>query len=63
MGADGELDPEGHLLSEIRTMAGPDIPIVISLDLHGILTDRMLRQIDGLVDLPHLSACRFRRHG
>ena len=23
-------------------------PIVISLDLHGILTDRMLRQIDGL---------------
>ena len=48
MGADGELDPEGHLLSEIRRMAGPDIPIVISLDLHGILTDRMLRQIDGL---------------
>ena len=29
-------------------MAGPDKPIVISLDLHGILTDRMLRQIDGL---------------
>ena len=29
-------------------MAGADIPIVISLDLHGILTDRMLRQIDGL---------------
>ena len=24
------------------------MPIVISLDLHGILTDRMLRQIDGL---------------
>ena len=48
MGADGELDPEGHLLAEIRRMAGPDIPIVISLDLHGILTDRMLRQIDGL---------------
>ena len=48
MGADGELDPEGHLLTEIRRMAGPDMPIVISLDLHGILTDRMLRQIDGL---------------
>jgi microcystin degradation protein MlrC len=29
-------------------MAGPDIPIVISLDLHGILTDKMLRQVDGL---------------
>jgi microcystin degradation protein MlrC len=48
MGADGELDPEGYLLTAIRRMAGPDMPIVISLDLHGILTDRMLRQIDGL---------------
>ena len=48
MGAEGELDPEGHLLSEIRRMAGPEVAIVISLDLHGILTDRMLRQIDGL---------------
>ena len=48
MGADGELDPEGFLLERIRQMAGPAMPIVISLDLHGILTDRMLRQIDGL---------------
>jgi microcystin degradation protein MlrC len=48
MGAEGELDPEGYLLDEIRRMAGPDVPIVISLDLHGILTDRMLRQVDGL---------------
>ncbi len=48
MGADGELDPEGWVLAEIRRLAGPDIPIVISLDLHGILTDRMLRQVDGL---------------
>ncbi|MEO7241910.1 MAG: M81 family metallopeptidase, partial [Variovorax sp.] len=48
MAADGELDPEGYLLSETRRRVGPDVPIVISLDLHGILTDRMLRQIDGL---------------
>ena len=48
MGAESELDPEGHLLTEIRRMAGSAIPIVISLDLHGILTDRMLRQVDGL---------------
>ena len=48
MGAEGELDPEGFLLTRIREMAGRDIPIVISLDLHGILTDRMLRQVDGL---------------
>jgi microcystin degradation protein MlrC len=48
MGADGELDPEGYLLERIRALAGPHKPIVISLDLHGILTDRMLRQVDAL---------------
>jgi len=48
MGAEGETDPEGALLEAMRRTFGPDLPIVISLDLHGILTDRMLRQIDGL---------------
>ncbi len=48
MAADGELDPEGYLLTETRKLVGPAVPIVITLDLHGILTDRMLRQIDGL---------------
>jgi microcystin degradation protein MlrC len=48
MGADGELDPEGYLLSRTREIVGKDVPIVITLDLHGILTERMLRQIDGL---------------
>ena len=48
MGAIGELDPEGYLLSEARRLIGPDRPMVISLDLHGILTERMLAHIDGL---------------
>jgi microcystin degradation protein MlrC len=48
MGAEGEADPEGELLEALRNLFGPAVPIVISLDLHGILTDRMLRQIDGL---------------
>ncbi len=48
MGADGELDPEGFLLERAREISGPDIPIVASLDLHGILTARMLRHLDGL---------------
>lgn len=47
MGGVGELDPEGYLLQETRRMLGPDKPIVISLDLHGIFTERMLRHIDG----------------
>jgi len=48
MGADGELDPEGHLLEQTRRVVGDGVPVVTSLDLHGILTERMLRAIDGL---------------
>ncbi len=48
MGAVGELDPEGYLLERVRVCVGPDIPIVISLDLHGLLTDRMLSNCDAI---------------
>ncbi len=48
MGAVGELDPEGYLLERTRALVGPDIPIVISLDLHGLLTDRMLSNCDAI---------------
>jgi microcystin degradation protein MlrC len=48
MGAVGELDPEGYLLEQVRAILGQEIPVVISLDLHGILTQRMLRQVDGV---------------
>jgi microcystin degradation protein MlrC len=48
MGAENELDPEGFLLAETRRLIGERVPIVISLDLHGILTARMLKHVDGL---------------
>ena len=48
MGAIGELDPEGYLLEHVRERVGPDIPIVISLDLHGLLTARMLSNCDAI---------------
>jgi microcystin degradation protein MlrC len=48
MGADGELDPEGALLTEIRQIVGPSVKIVMSLDLHGIATGRMLEQVDAV---------------
>jgi microcystin degradation protein MlrC len=57
MAADGELDPEGALLERVRAMVGPEVPIVISVDLHGIVTERMLRHIDGLAayhTYPHI---------
>lgn len=49
MAAEEELDPEGYLLAEVRQILGETIPIVISLDLHGILTERMLQHVDATV--------------
>ena len=49
MSAQNEDDPEGFLLAEIRKILGEQIPIVVSLDLHGILTDRMLQHSDAVV--------------
>jgi microcystin degradation protein MlrC len=49
MSAANEDDPEGYLLQEARKLLGEKIPIVISLDLHGILTDRMLQHSDAVV--------------
>jgi L-alanine-DL-glutamate epimerase-like enolase superfamily enzyme len=36
-----EEDPEGYLLEETRRIVGEDVPIVVSLDLYGVLTRRM----------------------
>lgn len=49
MGAANEEDPEGFLLQEARKILGESVPIVVSLDLHGILTDRMLQHSDAVV--------------
>jgi len=49
MATERELDPEGHLLAELRGLVGERMPIVVSLDLHGILTDRMLLHSDAVV--------------
>ncbi len=39
-------DCEGYLLERTREIVGEQMPIAVSLDLHGILTDRMLRHAD-----------------
>lgn len=57
MSSDDELDPEGYLLEESRKILGDSIPIVVSLDLHGILTERMLSHVDAVTMLhtyPHI---------
>jgi microcystin degradation protein MlrC len=50
-------DTEGELIARIREAVGPDLPIVVSLDLHANVTLRMLREADALVSYrsyPHV---------
>jgi microcystin degradation protein MlrC len=57
MAAEQEDDPEGLLLQEIRKIVGEEVPIVVSLDLHGILTERMLQHANAIVSYhtyPHV---------
>jgi microcystin degradation protein MlrC len=49
MATEKETDPEGWLLKETRKILGEKIPIVVSLDLHGILTDQMIEHSNAIV--------------
>ena len=49
MAAANEEDPEGWLLGELRRQRGEALPVVTSLDLHGIATDRMFALSDAVV--------------
>lgn len=42
-------DGEGELIARIRDRIGPDVPLVVSLDLHGNVTARMVALADALV--------------
>jgi microcystin degradation protein MlrC len=42
-------DGEGALLERIRGVVGPDLPIVVSLDLHANITQRMVQHASTLV--------------
>ena len=48
MASPTEFDPEGKLLEALRACMG-SVPIVASLDLHAVITDRMLQGADMLV--------------
>jgi microcystin degradation protein MlrC len=50
-------DMEGTFLKELRDLVGPDVPVVVSLDLHGNTTDAMLEHANGLFychQYPHI---------
>lgn len=42
-------DGEGELIARVRDVAGPDVRIAVSLDLHGNVTTRMVDSADVLV--------------
>lgn len=49
-------DGEGDLISAIRAVVGPNVPIGVELDLHCHITQRMLRDADVLItfkEYPH----------
>ncbi len=50
-------DPEGALQGLIREVLGPDVPLVCSYDLHGNVSDAMVRDCDAFIGYrtnPHL---------
>ena len=57
MGAVGQLDPEGYLLVEARKILGEEVPIVSSFDLHGVITDPVLKNSNAITvfhTYPHI---------
>ena len=46
--AEQTVDPEGELLERLRKVVGHEMPIAVALDLHGYVTDKMIRSADML---------------
>ncbi len=50
-------DGEGELLARVRRVIGPDLPLVVSLDLHANVTPEMVAHADALIayrTYPHI---------
>ncbi len=57
MVADGYDDPEGDLLSRIRSAVGPDVPVIATFDPHSHLTAKRVAAADALIafkEFPHI---------
>ena len=55
--AEGIDDIEGTLLAELREVIGADLPVVVTLDLHGHTTQAMIAHADALLychEYPHV---------
>ena len=57
MVTDSHDDGEGELLARIRDLTGPELPVVVSLDLHANLTQKMVDHASAMTifrTYPHL---------
>ncbi|TYC61950.1 M81 family metallopeptidase [Rhodobacterales bacterium] len=57
MNVEGMDDAEGDWISAVRQLAGPDIPIAASYDLHGNVSQKIIDQLDifaGYRTAPHI---------
>lgn len=64
--ADEFPDVEGEVLTALRELVGPAVPLVVTLDLHTNITERMVRAADALVlfhTAPHIDVFETGRRG
>lgn len=57
--ADGVDDIEGDILSRVRALVGPALPVIVTLDLHANVTDEMARNATALLgvnEYPHVDS-------
>ena len=63
MNAQGMDDAEGDLISAVRELVGRDCPIAASYDLHGNVSERIMRHLDiisGYRTAPHIDTVETR---
>ena len=55
----GNEDPDGEVFALVRSIVGPDVPVIATLDLHANISERMVSQPDVLISYitnPHVDA-------
>lgn len=53
----GSYDPDGDLFEMVRTVVGPDVPVLATLDLHANISEKMVDHTDVLISYmtnPHV---------
>ncbi len=60
MMCEGVDDPEGEIISRTRRIIGNEVPVAVSLDIHGNISPQMVRQTNivcGYHTTPHIDVC------